>query len=169
MRKIKINSYLKFPTHINMKKYTAEALGGAEDLPDQPYEYSLRGTVIHSGTSEGGHYYCFIQNRETGKWLEFNDHIVKEFRVEDLKEECFGGTGYISASSVWGAQTFQRSRSAYMLVYERVKPLPVPEETAEEIAPIDMRIKGYSRQRRSYHKMENREQNLGNLPISLGG
>ena len=130
MQRFKINDYCEFPLELNLKPWSKEN----SSHPAEYYEYKLVGILVHSGIAEAGHYYSLICDRNTGKWLEFNDHIVKEFRVEDLKEECFGGTGYTSASSVWGAQTFQRSRSAYMLVYERVKPLPVPEETAEEIA-----------------------------------
>ena len=63
MRKIKINTYLNFPMQLNMKKYTAEFLGGAQDLQDDQFSYFLRGTVIHSGTSEGGHYYSLINSK----------------------------------------------------------------------------------------------------------
>ena len=71
MRKVKINSYLKFPQELNMKPYTAEFLEGNPDLPEEPYLYKLRGVVIHSGTSEGGHYYSFIY--QNGLWYCFND------------------------------------------------------------------------------------------------
>lgn len=54
-----------------MKRYTADFLGGAEDLPDKDYAYNLRGAVIHSGTSEGGHYFSFINSNS--KWYCFND------------------------------------------------------------------------------------------------
>lgn len=74
MRKIKINSYLKFPLELNMKRYTAEFLGGAQDLPDKDYAYNLRGAVIHSGTSEGGHYFSFINSN--AKWYCFNDEFI---------------------------------------------------------------------------------------------
>lgn len=51
MRKIKINSYLKFPDLLNMRPYTADYLAGDRTGPDTDFQYSLRGTVIHSGTS----------------------------------------------------------------------------------------------------------------------
>ena len=56
---------------LNMKKFTSDFLGGAKNIPDEPFDYFLRGTVIHSGTSEGGHYYSFINSKD--KWYCFND------------------------------------------------------------------------------------------------
>ena len=61
MRKIKINDELKFPQELNIKKYTNEYHLGEQCQPDGWYDYTLRGAVIHSGTSEGGHYYSFIK------------------------------------------------------------------------------------------------------------
>ncbi len=75
MRKIKINSYLKFPEVLNMHKYTAEYLGGDASGVEEDFTYALRGTVIHSGTSEGGHYYSFAKPAD--KWYCFNDEHVE--------------------------------------------------------------------------------------------
>ena len=33
-------------------------------LPSKYYDYSLRGTVVHIGTAEQGHYISYIQDRE---------------------------------------------------------------------------------------------------------
>ncbi len=127
MRKIKINSYLKFPTHINMKKYTAEALGGAEDLPDQPYEYSLRGTVIHSGTSEGGHYYSFINSKD--KWFCFNDEFIEEIKMSRIEEDGFGGED----KSLEGEFKFEKYKNAYILFYEKDTPSASYHAIEEEV------------------------------------
>lgn len=62
--------------------------------PKEYYEYKLTGIVVHSGTADSGHYYSFIQDREhpeNGRWLELNDHIVREFDPADIPQECFGG------------------------------------------------------------------------------
>lgn len=58
-----------------MKPYTSEFLAGTPDLPDEPYKYNLRGAVIHSGTSEGGHYYSFINSKD--QWYCFNDEFIE--------------------------------------------------------------------------------------------
>lgn len=64
------------------------------DLPAKYYDYNLRGTVVHMGTADQGHYISYIQDREgsgQNKWYEFNDHLVKEFDPEDIAYETFGG------------------------------------------------------------------------------
>ena len=82
MQKIKVNDYCEFPHYLNMEPYTQEGLArrdkekerqaAGEDpmeveeppklkYPKEYYEYKLRGIVVHSGTSEHGHYYSFIQ------------------------------------------------------------------------------------------------------------
>jgi hypothetical protein len=62
-----------------------------------PKMYRLAGVVVHTGTADMGHYYSFIRERETrgdgGRWIEFNDRLVREFNVVNLDSEAFGGTG----------------------------------------------------------------------------
>ncbi len=41
--------------------------------------YRLKGVVVHTGTSEGGHYYSLIRDNRKEKWLKFNDQNVVEF------------------------------------------------------------------------------------------
>ena len=62
-------------------------------IPSKYYDYKLKGVVIHLGTAESGHYYSLIQDRENnnGKWYEFNDTSVKDFDVNDIPYEAFGG------------------------------------------------------------------------------
>ena len=44
--------------------------------------------VVHSGTSEAGHYYCYIKNREAPEgeeqWFTFNDKDVEVFDKKDI-------------------------------------------------------------------------------------
>jgi uncharacterized UBP type Zn finger protein len=51
------------------------------------------GVVVHQGTTESGHYYSYIKDREEGssEWYEFNDKMVTNFNPDDIPEECFGG------------------------------------------------------------------------------
>ena len=49
------------------------------------------GVLVHSGSANSGHYYSYIKERnENGRWLEFNDRIVKDFEFQNLAKECFG-------------------------------------------------------------------------------
>ena len=41
-----------------------------------PYIYDLFSIMIHSGSASGGHYYAYIKDFRTNKWLCFNDQIV---------------------------------------------------------------------------------------------
>ena len=50
--------------------------------------------VVHNGTSDSGHYYTFIKNRESSgenDWYEFNDTLVTHFNPKDIPAETFGG------------------------------------------------------------------------------
>ena len=55
-------------------------------LPDDYYQFHLRGTVIHWGSADAGHYYSYIQDREDlGKWYELNDTRVSNFDIRNLE------------------------------------------------------------------------------------
>ena len=118
MTKFKVNDYCEFPMAINMRNYSQEGLSKKDllkemedknlttadlneeqrqilekQIPDKYYDYKLKGTVIHLGTADQGHYYSFIQDRENSstKWYEFNDVQVKDFDYNDIPHEAFGG------------------------------------------------------------------------------
>jgi len=65
------------------------------------YKYKLVGVVVHSGRANFGHYYSYINtNRgdpdlrdpnKADKWLEFNDSMIRDFNVNSIPSECFGG------------------------------------------------------------------------------
>lgn len=99
MKKIKINSLCKFEEQLNLDKYTVDHIFKEqqnENLKEQNSEYTLRGTIIHSGTSEAGHYYSFIKQKE--KWFKFNDEIIEEVDYSKVEEEAYGGGGDDSAA-----------------------------------------------------------------------
>ncbi|KAF1313392.1 Ubiquitin-specific protease, partial [Globisporangium splendens] len=147
MEKLKINDYLEFPQEIDMLPYTSEGL--ASSFPDSPRQrecnepiddalkgqpstmYDLVGIVVHSGTSDMGHYYSFIKDRRRPeRWLEFNDEVVREFDIERMDEECFGGE---EAKPHWDgtsrvSKVQMERRNAYMLLYERRDDVSVSSE-----------------------------------------
>jgi ubiquitin C-terminal hydrolase len=41
-------------------------------MPNDYYDYKLRGIVVHYGSAEAGHYYSYIKD-EKKQWHEFND------------------------------------------------------------------------------------------------
>ncbi len=106
-----------------------------EKRPADYYTYKLVGIVVHSGTAVGGHYYSFIDSNrsadqkgagpEKDRWLEFNDSVVKDFDFHRVPAECFGGA--VGDSSLMQDAGEGRSRSAYMLIYERRLKGTIPE------------------------------------------
>ena len=134
----KLNSRFEFPQKLNMKPYTLEGRPdkvrptsegdskSEDDLhPDEYYEYELMGIVVHTGTCNSGHYYSFIKERDAKykgegqdhrRWFQFNDTRVTPFKEDLIERECFGG-----AETYGGvASTYQRSRNAFVLFYDRV-------------------------------------------------
>lgn len=111
-------------------EYTDNSIGGAsvnlnpeikieENLNNNPcYTYDLTGVVIHTGTTERGHYYSFAKN-EKGKWHEFNDTNVSPFNLEDLEDEAFGGTQYYFNNKTRKNELIEKSTNAYVLFYTR--------------------------------------------------
>lgn len=62
------------------------------ELPPAYYQYDLKGTVVHHGTADAGHYYSYIQERDgQEKWFEFNDSYVGEYDQSNLQSDTFGG------------------------------------------------------------------------------
>ena len=93
--------------------------------PDEYYHYELMGIVIHTGSCHSGHYYSFIKERDpdydgtgpdTRRWCEFNDASVSPFNPKRIEAECFGG----SFSNGVASGSFERSRNAFVLFYDRV-------------------------------------------------
>lgn len=129
-----MNDYCEFPEKLNMMQYTQgylkkkegqkdenneeNAEGDAAEYPPEYYQYTLRGTVIHMGTADSGHYYSFIKDN-ANEWFEFNDSIVRPFDLKDLAQEAFGGEEKFLENIGNAKEVKERSRNAYLLFYER--------------------------------------------------
>ena len=73
----------------------------------------MKGIVIHSGTSESGHYYSII--KEGKEWFKFNDQSVSKFDPKDIPREAFGGS---DTTDQWNDE-LKFSTNAYILFYEK--------------------------------------------------
>ena len=164
---VKINSQLSYRLEINLKEYSTEELnkkkytvtndsGQFEDFNNKVYEhiddyykYEIKGIVVHSGTAQFGHYYSILKINKNDlhyNWVKCNDERVSCFLLNKLPQETFGvddkRNGDTNNTNEW--DTSEQSKSAYMLVYERVKKSPLfIKETQNEnvnvndIKPID--------------------------------
>lgn len=119
-------------------------------LPDDDYEYRLKGVLVHAGVAQGGHYYSFIKDRNPGsgeeKWYRFDDEDVTPFDPASIESECFGGK--VKKETKWPngqIHTVEQEQfaNALMLFYEKVKQSdlpPVSEETSpkERVEELDV-------------------------------
>eukprot|EP01022_Parablepharisma_sp_SALTPOND_P015060 TRINITY_DN20_c0_g1_i1.p1 TRINITY_DN20_c0_g1~~TRINITY_DN20_c0_g1_i1.p1 ORF type:complete len:1373 (-),score=178.95 TRINITY_DN20_c0_g1_i1:2037-6155(-) len=109
------------------------------------YTYKLVGVVVHNGNAEAGHYYSYINvdrdKKETDpnyletnkdRWVEFNDSYITEFSFSRLGPECFGGKEEDAGIEEMGVVS-GRSKSAYMLIYEKMMKLPIPQKADDMI------------------------------------
>lgn len=130
---IKLSDHFAFPTTLNVEPYTKEGIekketSGKFENPSPDFEYELVGVLVHSGHADAGHYYSFIKERSSNdprsnRWFRFDDTQVTPFNIENLPEECFGGTQTTSYSA-WSGHVSTREqpkmKNAYMLFYEKV-------------------------------------------------
>lgn len=83
--------------------------------------------LVHSGSANSGHYYSYIKERgDNGRWLEFNDRIVKDFDFnQNLAKECFGTPPEKNQQEKAKDNfiSWERHSNAYLLFYERVHPV----------------------------------------------
>lgn len=152
MQKNKINDYCEFPLELNMYKYSQEFLNKknegenvneinnintstnnaennntANENNPNSYMYDLTGVVIHTGTTERGHYYSFTK-KDNGNWYEFNDTNVTNFNIEDMEDEAFGGTQYYYNNKTGKNEMIEKSTNAYVLFYTKKDAIKIEEE-----------------------------------------
>ena len=74
-----------------------------EDPHLKNHLYQLHAIIVHKGSPIKGHYWAYIYNTDRSVWQKFDDSIVSETSLDDLKKEAVGG--------------LKTSTSAYSLVY----------------------------------------------------
>ena len=89
------------------------------DHPNSALDYELFSILVHSGGALGGHYYCYIKDLKTKRWIHFNDEDIEEIGEEKVRA-AYGG---------------HNTASAYMLFYRRVDPEVNVETVSEEDVP----------------------------------
>jgi hypothetical protein len=124
---------------LNMEPYTLEYLTQQEfpdsDLPRPPadyYLYTLRGIIIHLGYAEAGHYYSFILDSASGKWLEFNDTLVDDYNPGNIPSDAFGVMEKLEGGI--SKEEIGKLKNAYVLIYERKERFQV--KTKDDVLPL---------------------------------
>ncbi|KAF2015202.1 hypothetical protein BU24DRAFT_479980 [Aaosphaeria arxii CBS 175.79] len=117
MRRTKINDHFAFPDFIDVSHYNVDYLSDPSTPPNEDI-FELVGVLVHTGTSENGHYYSYIRERpcptsRLPTWVEFNDRDVDTFDHQTLPYHAFGGLFEDQY------QRQQKQFSAYMLFYQR--------------------------------------------------
>lgn len=95
---------------------------------------------MHSGSANAGHYWSYINtvrgmqeksgddptwaDTDKDEWMEFNDSQVKDYKFENLKEECYGDKPGSNGGSAWSFGG-KYGKSGYMLFYERRVKKPI--------------------------------------------
>ena len=112
----KVYSSFTFEQQLNMLKYIDSSLYKGNTI------YTCRGVIVHSGSSENGHYYTFIKDKNE-EWFKFNDSIVEYAYEYEVYDNNYGGEVCYYAYSVMKggiARTVKgQNTSAYVLMYVR--------------------------------------------------
>lgn len=140
----KVNDEFSFPSFLNLFPYSRDGLmtqssdgGNATIRPTAYYEYELLGVVVHTGTTDSGHYFSYIREPDNSadksnaaktsaqrQWIEFNDADIRSFSESRIPAECFGGSSvvydFVPAVKEVVTSMAANQKSAYMLVYRRV-------------------------------------------------
>lgn len=129
MQREKVNTHFTFPLKLDMSSYMEENIYRKEGTPvnNDQYNYELIGVTVHTGTADGGHYYSFIRDLESGeddRWCLFNDAEVRQFDPDQLGDECFGGEQHKQfehPSDRFLDFGLEKTNSAYMVFYQRTE------------------------------------------------
>jgi ubiquitin carboxyl-terminal hydrolase 34 len=118
LQRMKVNNRCEFPHNLDMRPYTND--DESQKLPDSHFMYELVGIVVHAGSSESGHYYSFIRERNTNHWIQFNDSNVTSFDADNIEDQCFGGfDNNNNNKGTMYHQAFEKPYNAYLLIYDR--------------------------------------------------
>lgn len=110
-----------------------------KDKASMEHDLELLAVLVHAGSAAAGHYFAFIREPGTGRWLKFNDSSVTVTTLEDVEERSFGGVN---------------QSSAYMLIYRR--------EGVENSVQPDVPAAA-----EQWYRKEQRESQLDNDPSSF--
>ena len=79
----KINEYFKFHIFLDLKKYIIDEKNILDN--EKHYNYKLKSTIIHKGSSYFGHYYSIVYDSKHNNWVKSNEKSISLFDITKLK------------------------------------------------------------------------------------
>jgi len=80
-QRIKLNDHIRVPLTLEIPHVVAES---TSTTAFQSQKYELVSVLVHVGSAFAGHYFCYIKDISSGKWLLFNDSNVTELSPEQI-------------------------------------------------------------------------------------
>lgn len=138
---IKISSRYEFGKKIDLKNIIFKEKKNEDDEEEDieikendedEFTYKLVGVVLHRGNAEYGHYTSLINvnrkdpnraNLDKDVWYNFDDSRISKYNMKNFDEDCFGEVKKekTGLSSHMLNMDIGSSKSAYILVYDKVK------------------------------------------------
>jgi len=85
----KINNGISFKEEIDLSDYLDSRKSSKKRKAKE--EYILYCIIIHSGTADNGHYFCFAKDFKHNCYIKFNDTSVYVAEKKEVFKESFGG------------------------------------------------------------------------------
>jgi ubiquitin C-terminal hydrolase len=117
----KVHSRMEYPEEIDMSRYYAFKMdkSGRHEYPDDLL-YSLYAVIVHQGQIDSGHYFIYVKEYESQRWVKLNDKCVTYVNESEVFELNYGSEyDDISINELHEVQVEKvtNDRSAYILVY----------------------------------------------------
>ena len=95
----KKNNAISFKEEIDLTKYIynnktkskSKTSKKKKQEKEENQEYILYCVIVHSGSSENGHYYCYVKDFQNDCYIKFNDTSVYEAEIKEVFNYNFGG------------------------------------------------------------------------------
>jgi ubiquitin C-terminal hydrolase len=116
----KVHHAIEYPDEIDMSRYYALKMGKNGEIEySNDLTYTLYAVVVHQGQINSGHYYVFIKDYRSQRWIKFNDKTVTYANAKEVFEQNYGGEfeEIVVKDQEIQVITKESDRSAYILVY----------------------------------------------------
>jgi hypothetical protein len=116
----KVGDRLEFPVVLDMKPYTrAQERDSSSNSNSDSTVYELNSVVIHEGTADFGHYFCFARpdlKKKPDEWVKLNDNLVSPVSLGEVCEASYGGKYF---RLLGRGAAGDASSNAYLLFYSQ--------------------------------------------------